>query len=128
MNGVVFALSTGEYLAPANATPTAEQRAQRSTPAVLYALDSATGEEIWKKDLDLRVWGPIAVQNGVLFVPRDTFMTAYDPATGEQLYEYAADGTITTAALAYGGRLFFGNGVQWLMTTMGIGMNVLTVE
>lgn len=94
----------------------------------LYALDPATGAEVWKKDLDLRVWGPLSVHNGVLFVPRDTRMTAYDPATGDQLFEYAADGTITTAALAYGGRLFFGNGVQWLMTTPGNGMNVLTVH
>jgi polyvinyl alcohol dehydrogenase (cytochrome) len=94
----------------------------------LYALDPATGVEIWKKDLDLRVWGPIAVQHGVLFVPRDTRMTAYDPASGDQLFEYVADGTITTAALAYGGRLFFGNGVMWLQTTLGTGMNVLTVR
>ena len=47
VNGVVFALSTGEYLPPANATPTAEQRAQRSTPAILYAFDPATGKDIW---------------------------------------------------------------------------------
>jgi outer membrane protein assembly factor BamB len=47
VNGVVFALSTGEYMAPANATLTAEQRAQRSSPAVLYALDGSTGKELW---------------------------------------------------------------------------------
>jgi hypothetical protein len=55
-------------------------------------------------------------------------MTAYDPATGDELFSYTADGTITTAALAYGGRLFFGNGVQWIMTEPGTGMNVLTVH
>jgi len=47
VNGVVFALSSGEYLAPGNSTLTAEQRAQRSTPAVLYALDASTGKELW---------------------------------------------------------------------------------
>ncbi len=47
VNGVVFALSTGEFLAPANSTLTAEQRAQRSVPAVLYALDASTGKELW---------------------------------------------------------------------------------
>ena len=47
VNGVVFALSTGEYAAPANSTLTAEQRAQRSAPAVLYALDGSNGKELW---------------------------------------------------------------------------------
>lgn len=43
MNGVVFALSTGEFRGAA----TAAARAQRSSPAVLYALDGTTGREYW---------------------------------------------------------------------------------
>ena len=46
VNGVVFAASSGEYR-PADGAATAAQRAQRSTPAVLYALDGATGKELW---------------------------------------------------------------------------------
>ncbi len=46
INGVVFALSSGEYRY-GDATMTAAQRAQRSSPAVLYALDGATGKPIW---------------------------------------------------------------------------------
>jgi hypothetical protein len=42
VNGVVFALSTGENM---NVAP--EQRATRSAPAVLYALDGTTGKEMW---------------------------------------------------------------------------------
>ncbi len=45
-NGVVFALSTGEHR-PANASVTAAARAKSSLPAVLYALDPATGKELW---------------------------------------------------------------------------------
>ena len=45
-NGVVFALSTGEHR-PANASATAAARAKSSVPAVLYALDPATGKELW---------------------------------------------------------------------------------
>jgi hypothetical protein len=37
VNGVVFALASGEATA----------RGQKSTPAVLYALDAATGKELW---------------------------------------------------------------------------------
>jgi outer membrane protein assembly factor BamB len=47
MNGVVFALSSGAYLPPGNSTMTSEQRAQRSSPAVLYALDASNGKELW---------------------------------------------------------------------------------
>ena len=46
-NGIVFAASSGEYRAPADSKLTAAQRAQRSLPAVLYALDPATGKELW---------------------------------------------------------------------------------
>lgn len=43
INGVVFALSTGEF----RDGGTAAQRVQRSSPAVLYALDGMTGTEYW---------------------------------------------------------------------------------
>jgi hypothetical protein len=44
-NGVVFALSTGEHRAEGNVGAAA--RAKASVPAVLYALDPATGKELW---------------------------------------------------------------------------------
>jgi len=47
VNGVVFALATGEYVPPAGTALSAAQRAARSTPAVLYALDATTGKELW---------------------------------------------------------------------------------
>ena len=42
---MVFAISSGEFHGAG--TLTAAQRAQRSTPAVLYALDAATGKTLW---------------------------------------------------------------------------------
>jgi len=47
VNDVVFAVSSGEFRGAASANMTAAQRAQRSAPAVLYALDAATGKELW---------------------------------------------------------------------------------
>jgi hypothetical protein len=47
VNGVAFVASSGEYKGAANAEITASERARRSTPAVLYALDGATGAELW---------------------------------------------------------------------------------
>ena len=46
-NGTVFAVASGERRAPADAKLTPAQRAQRSVPAILYALDPATGKELW---------------------------------------------------------------------------------
>ena len=46
VNGLVFAVSSGEYRST-SASLTAAQRAQRSTPAVLYALDGDTGRQLW---------------------------------------------------------------------------------
>ena len=46
VNGVIFAVSSGEFRA-GDARVTAAQRAQRSSKAILYALDAATGKELW---------------------------------------------------------------------------------
>ena len=46
VNGLVFAVSSGEYRGTGTQL-TAVQRAQRSTPAVLYVLDGTTGKQLW---------------------------------------------------------------------------------
>jgi hypothetical protein len=46
VNGVVFALSSGEFR-PSDSHMPAAERARRSTNAVLYALDAANGKELW---------------------------------------------------------------------------------
>jgi outer membrane protein assembly factor BamB len=46
INGVVLALSTGAYLTGDREMETG-QRVKRSSPAILYALDGATGKELW---------------------------------------------------------------------------------
>lgn len=46
INGVVFAVSSGEYRS-SDSTLSLAQRVQRSTPAVIYALDGMTGKSIW---------------------------------------------------------------------------------
>jgi outer membrane protein assembly factor BamB len=45
VNGMVFAAASGEFRGAGQLT--AAQRAQRSTPAILYALDGATGKMLW---------------------------------------------------------------------------------
>ncbi len=47
VNGVVFAASSGEYRTH-DAAVSAAERIRRSSPAVLYALDGATGKVLWE--------------------------------------------------------------------------------
>jgi hypothetical protein len=46
VNGVIFAVSSGEFR-DSDGQMSAAQRAQRSSHAVLYALDGATGKDVW---------------------------------------------------------------------------------
>jgi outer membrane protein assembly factor BamB len=47
INGVAFVVSSGEFVPQVGATLAAADRARQSVPAVLYALDAATGRELW---------------------------------------------------------------------------------
>jgi outer membrane protein assembly factor BamB len=65
VNGVVFALASGE----------ASARGQKSTPAVLYALDAATGKELWSSGTTITASakgvGPSAGDSQVYVVTTD---------------------------------------------------------
>jgi hypothetical protein len=75
VNGVLFALASGE--AGSDSTPA---RAQRSSPAVLYAVDAATGKDLWNS------------ANTIASSVRGVAPSAGD----SQVYVAAADGTLYT--------------------------------
>ena len=52
VNGVAFVLSTGEYIPPTANAKLAE-RVSKSVPAVLYALNAASGKELWNSRKDI---------------------------------------------------------------------------
>ncbi len=52
VNGVIFALSSGE-VGSGDAQMSAAQRVRRSSKAILYALDGATGRELWSSGGDI---------------------------------------------------------------------------
>ena len=77
VNGVVFAVSSGEYRG-GDRQMTAQQRAQRSKPAVLYALDAATGKELWSSGTTIA-----------------SFVRGVGPSAGDgQVYVVTYDGTV----------------------------------
>jgi outer membrane protein assembly factor BamB len=73
-NGVVFALATGEYERQINDSAggqfSAALKIQRSTRAVLYALDAATGAELYSSGDQLSSFvhfGGLAVAGGQIY-------------------------------------------------------------
>jgi outer membrane protein assembly factor BamB len=77
VNGVVFAISTGEYRS-GDSQLTAAQRAQRAKPAVLYALDAASGKELWSSGNTI-----------------SSFVRGVGPSAGDgQVYVVTYDGTV----------------------------------
>jgi outer membrane protein assembly factor BamB len=78
-NGIVFALSSGEWVRQANDREgglyQADVRAQKSAPAVLYALDAATGKELWSSGNQVSSFthfGALSIANGRVY------FTTYD--------------------------------------------------
>lgn len=87
--------------------------------SVLMALDPATGDIVWERQLPAWVWAPITLANGVGFVSAESQFEAFDTKTGEKLYSLQAGGTIASGAAISNGRVFFGSGLSYFNTTEG---------
>jgi len=70
INGVVFAVSSGEFQ-PTDGSLPAPERVRRSSPAVLYALDGSTGKAIWDSGATITSFvhsGGVSGQAGQLYL------------------------------------------------------------
>jgi polyvinyl alcohol dehydrogenase (cytochrome) len=83
------------------------------TTATLFALDPATGDILWERQLPAAVWAPITVANGVGFVAADQVLEGFDVTSGAKLFAYKAVGTIASAPAIVDGRVFFGSGMTF---------------
>jgi polyvinyl alcohol dehydrogenase (cytochrome) len=95
-------ISTGPGSEPDNGKST--------STAVLMAMDHATGEVAWERQLPAQVWGPITVANGVGFVAVWDEMQAFNTETGEKLAVMPTGGTISSGAVVKDGWVYFGSG------------------
>jgi hypothetical protein len=73
VNGLVFAISSGEYRG-AGAQLTAAQRAQRSIPAVLYVLDGPTGKQLWTSGTTITSFA----RGGLAAAAGQVYLVTYD--------------------------------------------------
>jgi hypothetical protein len=74
INGVVFATSSGEFRTN-DAKVTAAQRAARSKPAVIYALDGTTGKELWNSGTTIKSFARGGALSGGM---GQFYLTTYD--------------------------------------------------
>lgn len=79
INGVVFAASSGEFRTT-DAAMSADARAQKSTSAVLYALDATTGRELWSSGVTIESFARVGLAGGggqVYVVTHDSTLYAF---------------------------------------------------
>lgn len=96
--------------------------------ATLYALDGATGDVVWMRELPSHVWGRMSVANGVGFAGVGETLDVFDVDTGEQLGVYpGSGGTLAGSITVANGRVAFGEGLRWSNGQNGTTLTVLTV-
>ena len=105
--------------------PGSEPQDSNFGTAVLVALDPATGNIVWEKQLPGPVMAPITVANGVGFVPADRHVIAFDTDTGQTLFKHTAASTVASAPTISNGRVAFGSGISWSVGTAGTILTVL---
>ena len=74
INGVIFATSSGEFHSNDTKLPAA-QRAARSGRAIIYALDGATGKELWSSGSSIASFTRGAALSGGM---GQIYLTTYD--------------------------------------------------
>jgi polyvinyl alcohol dehydrogenase (cytochrome) len=83
--------------------------------STLFSLDAGTGEVLWQSNMELSVFGPATVANGVVYQgtgkPR---MYAFDATSGELLREYDPPGLVGGGASVVDGRVYWGYG-YWVI-------------
>jgi polyvinyl alcohol dehydrogenase (cytochrome) len=81
----------------------------------LFALDAGTGEVLWEADMELAVFGPATVANGVVYQGTGKpGMYAFDAESGEQLWLHEPPGQIGGGASVVDGTLYWGYG-YWVI-------------
>jgi polyvinyl alcohol dehydrogenase (cytochrome) len=116
---IIIARNDGESDGPGSEPANGRSRpfggASLATSA-LMALDPATGDVLWERQLPAWVWAPITVANGVGFISADNEIQAFDTATGAILWRLETGGTISSGAAIVDGAVYFGSGLGYFGT------------
>jgi len=99
------------------ADPLGRPRTHTEGTSLLTALDPATGDVRWQTELPAWVWAPVTLSDRVAFVGVDRELRAFDTRTGKQLFSLETEGTISSAPVVVGRRVYLGSGVSYLPPT-----------
>jgi polyvinyl alcohol dehydrogenase (cytochrome) len=83
------------------------------SPSTIFALDPATLDIKWERQIQGPSFSPITIANGVGFVGKNKTLQAFDTATGDVLFELATEGTLCAAPAISDGYVVFGSGMSW---------------
>jgi outer membrane protein assembly factor BamB len=95
------------------ATSTDPRSEAGPSPATIFALDPATLDIRWERQIAGPSFSPITIANGVGFVGKNKTLQAFDTATGNVLFELETEGTLCAAPAISDGYVVFGSGMSW---------------
>ncbi|HUV30127.1 MAG TPA: PQQ-binding-like beta-propeller repeat protein [Acidobacteriota bacterium] len=75
-------------------------------PNRLYGIDLVNRKTIWKASVKDAAPGPIIVSNRLLISSGDGTVAAFDPASGERIWQFSAEGKFIASAAYGNGRLY----------------------
>jgi polyvinyl alcohol dehydrogenase (cytochrome) len=83
--------------------------------STLFALDAGTGDVLWQADMELAVFGPATVANGVVYQGTGKpAMYAFNAETGDPLWTYEPPGQVGGGASVVDGTVYWGYG-YWVL-------------
>jgi outer membrane protein assembly factor BamB len=90
-----------------------------SRDALLYAVDIATGEELWRSGDGTSAWviSSPAVRDGRVYSARSssTAVRALDARDGSEIWKLATGGAVFSSPVVAGQTVYLGNGSGWVM-------------
>ena len=73
-----------------------------------YALDSNTGDELWKVEIGSVTESSPAIEDGIVYVAAQYSIFALNSTSGDQLWNYTSNSIFHPSALLYGENIFIG--------------------
>jgi polyvinyl alcohol dehydrogenase (cytochrome) len=127
---IIVAGNNGESDGPGSEPASGESEVGLGTDyatSVLMAMDPADGTVLWERQLAAWAWAPITIANGVGYVSTESTLQAFDVETGEKLFTFQTEGTVTSGAAVADGMVYFGSGLVYFATTPASTFYALTL-
>lgn len=83
------------------------------SPSVLFALNPATLDIIWERQLPAWVWDPMTLANGMGFLGAETHLEVFDTSGGAKLFDFPGKGTFIGAPVVNDGRIYVASGLSY---------------